>query len=66
LLNSELKCEKDKLEQKRAEMMKCLEDQKHKLSHLKDKQAEVEIRRKEIQKVQHLSFLKINKSTNKV
>ena len=50
-MNSELKCEKDKLELKRNEMMKGLEEQKAKLSHLKQKQYEIEIRRKEIQKV---------------
>ncbi|CAG5083906.1 Oidioi.mRNA.OKI2018_I69.PAR.g10496.t1.cds [Oikopleura dioica] len=50
VLNAEIRREKEKLEQKRGEMIKYLQEQRQRLNLLKDKQAEVDIKRKDIQK----------------
>lgn len=51
VLNAEIRREKEKLEQKRGEMVKYLQEQRQRLNLLKEKQAEVDFKRKDIQKV---------------
>ncbi|CBY10423.1 unnamed protein product [Oikopleura dioica] len=50
VLNAEIRREKEKLEQKRGEMVKYLQEQRQRLNLLKEKQAEVDFKRKDIQK----------------